>query len=290
MRPVTFAALQFACTWDRAQTLDTAETWIRSAASAGAQVILPQELFETPYFCSIQAPRFLDLAQPLVGHPTIERMRAVARELGVVLPISVYELAGCARFNTTVVLDADGRTAGVYRKSHIPQNPGYEEKYYFSPGDTGFHAIDTAYGRMGLGICWDQWFPEAARAWVLSGAEYLLYPTAIGSEPSDPTYDSMRHWQNVMRGHAAANLVPVVASNRIGSETEGETSLTFYGSSFIAGPTGELVREANRTDATALTATFDLDAVRELRLSWGVFRDRRPDLYRSLTTLDGRLP
>jgi N-carbamoylputrescine amidase len=289
MRPVTFAALQFACTWDRAQTLDTAETWIRSAAQSGAQVILPQELFETPYFCSTQAPRFLDLAQPLAGHSTIERMRAVARELGVVLPVSVYELAGCARFNTTVVLDADGRTAGVYRKSHIPQNPGYEEKYYFSPGDTGFHAIDTAYGRMGLGICWDQWFPEAARAWVLAGAEYLLYPTAIGSEPADPTYDSMRHWQNVMRGHAAANLVPVIASNRIGTETEGETRLTFYGSSLIAGPTGELVREANRTDATALTATFDLDAIRDLRMSWGVFRDRRPDLYRALTTLDGRV-
>ena len=288
MRPVTFAAMQFACSWDRAHTLDTAETWIRAAAAAGAQVILPQELFETPYFCSIQAPRFLDLAQPLDRHPTVERMRAVARELGVVLPISVYELAGVARFNTTVVLDADGRTAGVYRKSHIPQNPGYEEKYYFSPGDTGFHAIDTAYGRVGLGICWDQWFPEAARAFVLAGAECLLYPTAIGSEPADPAYDSMRHWQNVMRGHAAANIVPVIASNRIGTETEGATRLTFYGSSFIASPTGDLLQEANRTDPGVCTVTFDLDAIRELRLSWGVFRDRRPDLYGALSTLDGR--
>jgi N-carbamoylputrescine amidase len=288
MRRVTFAAMQFACSWDRARTLDTAESSIRAAASAGAQVILPQELFETPYFCSIQAPRFLDLAQPLDQHPTIERMRALARELGVVLPISVYELAGLARFNTTVVLDADGRTAGVYRKSHIPQNPGYEEKYYFSPGDTGFRAIDTAYGRIGLGICWDQWFPEAARALVLAGAECLLYPTAIGSEPADPTYDSMRHWQNVMRGHAAANIVPVIASNRIGTETEGATSLTFYGSSFIASPTGELLTEASRTDPSVLTETFDLDAVRDLRLSWGVFRDRRPDLYGALSTLDGR--
>ncbi len=288
MRQVTFAVMQFACSWDRAHTLDTAETWIRAAAAAGGQVILPQELFETPYFCSVQTPRFLDLAQPLDRHPTVERMRGVARELGVVLPISVYERAGVARFNTTVVLDADGRTAGVYRKSHIPQNPGYEEKYYFSPGDTGFHAIDTAYGRVGLGICWDQWFPEAARAFVLAGAECLLYPTAIGSEPADPTYDSMRHWQNVMRGHAAANLVPVIASNRIGTETEGATSLTFYGSSFIAGPTGELLQEANRTDPGVCTATVDLDAIRELRLSWGVFRDRRPDLYGALSTLDGR--
>ncbi len=290
MRSVTFAALQFACSWNRAETLDTAEYWIRQAAAAGAQVVLPQELFETPYFCSVQHPRFLELAHPLAGHPTVLRMGAIARELGVVIPVSVYERAGTVSFNTTVVLDADGREAGVYRKSHIPQNPGYEEKYYFSPGDTGFRAIDTAYGRLGLGICWDQWFPETARALVLDGAEFLLYPTAIGSEPSDPTYDSMPHWQTVMRGHAAANLVPVIASNRIGSETEAQTTIHFYGSSFIAGPTGEIVQSANRTDAGLLTASFDLDAVRALRTTWGVFRDRRPDLYSALTRLDGRAP
>ena len=287
MRNVTLAALQFACTWDTAATADTAEHWIRAAAGAGAQVVLPQELFDTPYFCSVQDPRFLSLARPLKDHPTVERMRGLARELGIVLPVSVYEHAGCARFNTTVVLDADGCTVGTYRKSHIPQNPGYEEKYYFSPGDSGFRAIDTAYGRLGLAICWDQWFPEAARALVLSGAEFLLYPTAIGSEPSDPTYDSMAHWQTVMRGHAAANLVPVVASNRIGVERQDSTQITFYGSSFIAGPTGEIVQQAGRTDAGFLTAAFDLDEVEILRQTWGVFRDRRPDLYGSLTTLDG---
>jgi len=289
VRPVTFAALQFACTWNQAQTLDTAESLVRAAAAQGAQVILPQELFETPYFCSIQHPRFLALAKPIADHPTVERFRAIARELGVVIPVSVYERAGLALFNTTVVLDADGRTAGIYRKSHIPQNPGYEEKYYFSPGDTGFKALDTAYGRLGLGICWDQWFPETARALVLDGAEFLLYPTAIGSEPADPSYDSMSHWQMVMRGHAAANIVPVIVSNRIGAETEDGTTVNFYGSSFIAGPTGDLVECADRSSAQILTSTFDLDAVRALRTTWGVFRDRRPDLYGSLTTLDGRI-
>jgi N-carbamoylputrescine amidase len=290
VRPVTFAALQFACTWDRKQTVDTAERLVRAAAARGAQVILPQELFETPYFCSVQHPRFLSLASPLAGHPTVERFRLVARELGVVIPVSVYELAGLARFNTTVVLDADGRTAGIYRKSHIPQNPGYEEKYYFSPGDSGLHAMDTAYGRLGLGICWDQWFPETARALVLDGAEFLLYPTAIGSEPADPAYDSQPHWQMVMRGHAAANIVPVIASNRIGAETEGDTTVTFYGSSFVCGPTGELIAAANRTDEGMLLGTFDLDTVATLRSTWGVFRDRRPDLYGSLATLDGVVP
>jgi N-carbamoylputrescine amidase len=290
VRPVTFATLQFACTWDQAQTVDTAERLVREAAARGAQVILPQELFETPYFCSIQHPRFLNLARPLVGHPTVERFRQLARELGVVVPISVYELAGLARFNTTVVIDADGKTAGIYRKSHIPQNPGYEEKYYFSPGDTGLRAMDTAYGRLGLGICWDQWFPETARALVLDGAEFLLYPTAIGSEPADPSYDSMSHWQMVMRGHAAANIVPVVASNRIGTETEADTTVTFYGSSFIGGPTGDLIAVANRTEESILTATFDLDTVAALRATWGVFRDRRPDLYGAIATLDGRTP
>ncbi len=290
MRTVRFAPLQFACSWDQAATLDTAEALVRAAAGGGAQVILPPELFETPYFCSVQKPKFLHLAQPLKNHPTIERFRAVARELGVVLPVSVFELAGPARFNTTVVLDADGRTAGVYRKSHIPQNPCYEEKYYFSPGDSGFKAMDTAYGRLGLAICWDQWFPEAARALVLDGAEFLLYPTAIGSEPSDPGYDSMAHWRMVMRGHAAANLVPVIAANRIGTEIEGDTALTFYGASFVAGPTGALVAAANRTDQGSWIVPFDLDAIRELRMTWGVFRDRRPDLYGALTTLDGQSP
>ncbi len=288
MRNVTFAAVQFACSWDKDDTVARAERLVRSAASRGANVILVQELFETPYFCAVEKREYYDLARPLDGHPTIERFQSVAAELGVVIPVSVYERAGNALFNSVVVVDADGRIAGHYRKSHIPQFPGYEEKYYFSPGDTGFRPIQTRFGALGIAICWDQWFPEAARALVLAGAEYLLYPTAIGSEPADAGMDSMEHWRMVMRGHAAANMVPVIASNRIGSETTDGVTVDFYGSSFIAGPTGALVAEADRSTETVLTATFDLDAVRDFRLQWGCFRDRRPDLYGALSTLDGR--
>jgi N-carbamoylputrescine amidase len=288
MRTVTFAALQFACSWDHAATVATAERLVREAAARGANVILPQELFETPYFCAIESREFYDLARPLAGHPTVERFQTVAAELGVVLPVSVYERAGNALFNTVVVIDADGSVVGHYRKSHIPQFPGYEEKFYFSPGDTGFRPIRTRYGALGIAICWDQWFPEAARALVLAGAEFLLYPTAIGSEPSDPSLDSMEHWRMVMRGHAAANMVPVIASNRIGSETTSGVTVSFYGSSFIATPTGALAVDGPRSGEAVLTASFDLDACRETRLQWGCFRDRRPDLYGGLLTLDGR--
>ncbi len=288
MRNVTLAATQFACGWDRAQNVATAERLVRRAAAGGANVVVLQELFETPYFCAVQKRAFLDLASPLAKHPTIEHFRRVAAELGVVVPVSIYERAGQALFNSVVVVDADGGIAGHYRKSHIPQFPGYEEKYYFSPGDTGFHSIPTAFGAMGIAICWDQWFPEAARALVLGGAEYLLYPTAIGSEPSDPSLDSMEHWRMVMRGHAAANMVPVVASNRIGLETTDGVSVTFYGSSFIAGPAGALAAEADRRSEAVLMATFDLDRCRSERTNWGTFRDRRPDLYAPLLSLDGQ--
>jgi len=288
MRNVTFAALQFACTWDHAATVATAERLVRQAASGGANVILPQELFETPYFCAVEKREFYDLARPLDRHPTIERFRRVAAELGVVVPVSVYERAGNAFFNTVVVVDADGSVAGHYRKSHIPQFPGYEEKFYFSPGDTGFRPIRTRFGALGIAICWDQWFPEAARALVLAGAEFLLYPTAIGSEPSDPSLDSMEHWRMVMRGHAAANMVPVIASNRIGRETTDGVAVSFYGSSFIATPTGAIAADADRCSESVLIATFDLDASRDARVQWGCFRDRRPDLYGGLLTLDGR--
>lgn len=287
MSTVSLAALQFSCSWDKDDNVAKADRLVRAAARAGANVILISELFETPYFCAVERAEHYGLAQPIAGHPTIEHFRALATELGVVLPISIYERAGTAFFNSVVVIDADGRSVGHYRKSHIPQAPGYEEKYYFSPGDTGFRPIQTAFGSLGVAICWDQWFPEAARSLVLQGAEFLLYPTAIGSEPNTPSLDSMEHWRCVMRGHAAANMVPVVAANRIGSESVHGVDMAFYGSSFIAGHTGALVAEANRVDEAVLVARFDLDACRAYRQSWGCFRDRRPDLYGALATLDG---
>jgi N-carbamoylputrescine amidase len=278
-----------AMSWDLPANLDRAERLVRQAHERGARLILLSELFATPYFCQDQMAAFFDLAAPFQSHPLLARFAALARELGVVLPVSFFERSGPAFYNSVVVIDADGAMLGSYRKSHIPDGPGYTEKFYFSPGDTGFCAWDTAVGRIGVGICWDQWFPEAARAMALKGAEILLYPTAIGSEPLDPKIDSSGHWRRVMQGHAAANMMPVVASNRIGLE-EGRqgTSLTFYGSSFIADPTGEIVAQADRATETVVTATFDLDAIARQRTGWGLFRDRRPDLYRSLLTLDGR--
>ncbi len=288
MRTVTFAATQFACTWDLPANLDKAEAVIRQAAGQGAQVILVQELFATPYFCITQRPEYFKLAAPIEGNPLIARFSALARELGVVLPCSFFEKAGPAFFNSVAMIDTDGRVMGVYRKSHIPQGPGYEEKFYFSPGDTGFRVWDTAFGRIGLGICWDQWFPEAARAMALMGAEALLYPTAIGSEPPSPGYDSQPHWEMTMRGHAAANILPVIASNRIGRELSPEgREVTFYGSSFIADQTGQMVAKAPRAGDAVIAAAFDLAKISDLRTSWGVFRDRRVDLYRSLQGLDG---
>ena len=288
MRPVTLAATQFACSWDLPANADRAEALIRQAAARGAQVVLIQELFATPYFCITQRAEYLDLAQPMQGHPLISRFSTLAKELGVVLPLSYFERAGTAYFNSLAMIDADGRVLGNYRKTHIPQNPGYEEKYYFSPGDTGFRVWDTAVGRIGTAICWDQWFPEAARAMALQGAEVLMYPTAIGSEPADPDYDSSLHWQTVMRGHAAANILPVVASNRIGTEVAPEgVAVTFYGSSFICDQTGQKVATGSRDREEVLVTTFDLDAIAALRRTWGVFRDRRPEAYGAVATLDG---
>jgi N-carbamoylputrescine amidase len=289
MRKLTLAATQFASSWDLAANADTAERLVRQAAGQGAQVILLQELFATPYFCVTQDARHFALAAPLEGHPLVARFAALARELGVVLPVSFFERAGQAHFNSVAMVDADGRVLGLYRKSHIPQGPGYEEKFYFSPGDTGFRVWETAFGRIGLGICWDQWFPEAARAMALAGAEVLLYPTAIGSEPLAPGYDSQPHWEMAMRGHAAANLLPVVASNRIGLEAAPEgPGLTFYGTSFVAGHRGEILAQAGRAGEAVVMATVDPEAIADLRAAWGLFRDRRPDLYGTLGTLDGR--
>lgn len=286
-RIVTVAATQFACAWDTAANLDTAERLVRRAASEGANLILLQELFETPYFCKDQDPDHFALARPADGNPVIARFADLARELGVVLPFSFFEAANTAHYNSLVMIDADGTVGPVYRKSHIPDGPGYQEKFYFNPGDTGFRVWDTAVGRVGTAICWDQWFPESARAMALQGAEILLYPTAIGSEPQDPALDSSGHWRRVMQGHAGANLMPLVASNRIGREEGATATITFYGTSFIAGPTGEIVAEAF-ADEAVITATFDLDAIRRQRRAWGVFRDRRPELYGPLLSLDGR--
>ncbi len=289
MREVTVAATQFACSWDLPGNADRAEALVRKAAAEGAQVVLVQELFAAPYFCIEQHAQYFDLALPFDGHPLIARFAALARELGVVLPVSFFERAGQVFFNTVAMVDANGRILGRYRKTHIPQGPGYEEKFYFSPGDTGFRVWDTAYGRIGVGICWDQWFPECARAMALLGAEMLLYPTAIGSEPPAPDYDSAPHWDMVMRGHAAANIMPVMASNRIGREVAPDgRDVTFYGSSFIADHTGALMAKASRDGQEVLVATFDLDAVAVLRGSWGLFRDRRPEVYTVLQGLDGQ--
>jgi N-carbamoylputrescine amidase len=288
MRNVTVAATQMACNWDRDANVARAEKLIRDAAGRGANIVLIQELFETPYFCKDHQPRHFELARPLDGHPAVEHFRGLARELGVVLPVSVFERAGNAFFNSLAVVDADGAVIGSYRKSHIPEGPGYHEKFYFSPGDTGFKVFDSKFGKLGVAICWDQWFPEAARAMALMGAEILLYPTAIGSEPQDPTLDSSGHWQRTMQGHAAANILPLVASNRIGTEQGEKYTMTFYGSSFIASPTGEKLVEADRVSETVLTASFDLDEIRRYREAWGVFRDRRPALYHPILSLDGR--
>jgi N-carbamoylputrescine amidase len=290
MRNVTFAATQTACTWDREANVATAERLVRHAAREGAQIILLQELFETPYFCQDQKQEYFALAAPADDHPVLRRMSALAAELEVVLPVSFFERANNAYYNSLVMIDADGSNLGIYRKSHIPDGPGYQEKYYFNPGDTGFRVFKTRYATIGTAICWDQWFPESARSMALLGAEALFYPTAIGSEPQDTGLDSRDHWQRVMQGHAGANLMPLIASNRIGREEGSSSAITFYGSSFIAGPQGEKVAEAGRDEEAVLTATFDLDKIRAARASWGIFRDRRPELYGTLLTLDGSQP
>ncbi len=291
-RPVIVAATQFACDWDVDANIARAERHVREAAAHGAQVVLLPELFETPYFCIEQDVRHLALARPLEENRAVAHFRHVARELGVVLPISFFEREGRAFFNSAAVLDADGSVLGLYRKSHIPNGPGYQEKNYFSPGDTGFKVWSTRFGRIGLGICWDQWFPETARAMVLMGAELLLFPTAIGSEPPPAApVDSREHWQRTQQGHAAANLVPLVAANRHGLERSLQNPdglyIHFYGSSFIADPLGAKVAEAPRDEDAVITATFDLAEIDEQRNNWFVFRDRRPDLYGTLLTLGG---
>ena len=285
---VTVAATQFACTDNREENLAHAERVIRAAAAQGANIILIQELFETPYFCKEHDPRYFSLARTIGDNPAVARFRALARELNVVLPASVFEREGNAFYNSVAIVDADGGVLGTYRKAHIPESPGYHEKFYFSPGDTGFKVWKTRFGTIGVAICWDQWFPESARAMAVMGAEILFYPTAIGSEPQDLSIDSRDHWQRAMQGHAASNIMPLVASNRIGTEQGERWKVTYYGSSFIADHTGAKVKEADRSTEAVLTATFDLQAIRNYRNAWGVFRDRRPELYGPIMTLDGQ--
>jgi N-carbamoylputrescine amidase len=284
----TVAATQFASTPDRAANLATAERLVRESAKQGANIILIQELFETPYFCKEHNPKCFSVAMPIAENPAVRRFQDLARELNVVLPASVYERAGNAFYNSVAIIDADGTIMGTYRKAHIPESPGYHEKFYFSPGDTGFKVWPTRFGTIGVAICWDQWFPESARAMAVQGAEILFYPTAIGSEPQDLSIDSRDHWQRAMQGHAASNIMPLVASNRVGTEKGENWTVTYYGSSFIADQTGALVKQAPREGEAVLTATFDLDAIRNYRNAWGVFRDRRPELYGPILTLDGQ--
>ena len=278
MREVTAAVKQMACTWDREATLAKAEALVREAAAGGAHIVLLQELFETPYFCQRHELEYMELSRPMEENPAVRHLKAVAGELSVVLPISFFERAGNVMYNSIAVIDADGEVLGVYRKTHIPDGAPYAEKFYFSPGDTGFRVWRTRYGTIGVGICWDQWFPEAARAMALMGAELLLYPTAIGSEPT-LNIDSKPHWQHAMQGHAAANIMPVLASNRVGLERLGDSEMTFYGSSFISDETGEIVKEADRESEMVLMHTFDLDAIDVKRRQWGLYRDRRPEMY-----------
>lgn len=295
-RTLTVAAIQMASgSWHFDDNMATAERLIRAAAAQGARLIVCPELFMMPYFCIDQNAQHLALAEPFADNPRIRHFAALAGELGVVLPIGFFERAGNAAYNSVAVADTDGRILGIYRKTHIPDGPGYTEKYYFTPGDTGFKVWDTNVGKIGIGICWDQWYPETARAMALMGAEVLCFPTIIGSEPFSADYDSCGHWQRTMQGHAAANMLPLVAANRIGRETgigngnpqQQALTNTFYGSSFIADHTGAKLAEAGRSEEAILFASFDLDAIRAERQSWGFFRDRRPQMYHSLLTSDG---
>jgi N-carbamoylputrescine amidase len=272
-------AVQIACSENTKSNLDKLEMHVREAVRRGAKLVVLQELFEGPYFCIDIDAAHNKRAKPFEGNRTVARFCNLARELGVVLPVSFFEEDGDKRYNSLAMIDADGKVLGLYRKSHIPDAPGYSEKYYFANGDTGFMVHDTAVGKVGTGICWDQWFPEAARCMVLKGAEILIYPTAIGSEPSYPAWDSRDHWQRVMQGHAGANITPLIASNRVGIESGKNSSMVFYGSSFIADHTGAKLAEADRVTECVITASLDMEAIAHQRRSWGVFRDRRSDLY-----------
>ena len=282
---VTVAATQMKITWDIEANIQKADKMIEECAKNGANIVLLQELFETPYFCQKENYDYFNLASEYKKNKYLEHFSEIAKKFNVVLPLSFFERAGNNYFNSLAMIDADGKILGLYRKSHIPTGECYEEKFYFTPGDTGFKVFKTRFGNVGAGICWDQWFPETARILALKGAELLFFPTAIGTEPVLPK-DSKDHWQNTMCGHAAANIMPVIASNRIGTESEGDSSMTFFGSSFIADESGNKVEEMDRTTEGFILHTFDLDEIAKKRYSWGVFRDRRTDLYSPILKMD----
>lgn len=290
MRKITVAAVQMMMDKSSDKNIFKAENMVKKAADMGANIILLPELFENTYFCQERKYESYKLAMPVSENAAVHAMSALARELHVVIPVSFYEQDGNSLFNSVAMIDADGSVMGVYRKTHIPDDHFYQEKFYFTPGDTGFCVWNTAFGKIGVGICWDQWFPEAARCMALDGAELLLYPTAIGSEPILET-DSMPHWRRCMQGHSAANIMPVAAANRIGTEkvnpceenANQSSALKFYGSSFITDETGEILQSASRDKEEIILQEFDLDRIAENRLSWGVFRDRRPNCYRLIT-------
>ena len=287
MREVTVAATQMACSNETDKNVSNAEKLVRQAASEGAQIILIQELFESQYFCMDQKEELFELSKPFENHPTIKKFSELAKELKVVLPVSFFEKANRAHYNSVAIVDADGSVLGKYRKSHIPDGPGYQEKFYFNPGDTGFKVWNTKYAKIGVGICWDQWFPEAARSMVLNGAELLLYPTAIGGEPEDDGFDSSDMWQRAMIGHSASNQIPVIASNRIGTEKGIDIENYFYGRSFVTNHVGDKIAEGSRDKEEVLIGKINLSEAETLRNVWGVFRDRRPELYKGLLNLDG---
>ena len=290
MRNIKVAAVQMSMTNDVHKNIEKAEKFVRLAAADGANIILLHELFENLYFCQERNYDYYKLAASVEENPAVNRFKTVAKELNIVLPISFYEKHINSIYNSVAVIDADGEVLGIYRKSHIPDDHFYQEKFYFTPGDTGFKVWDTKFGKIGVGICWDQWFPETARCMALMGAELLFYPTAIGSEPILEV-DSMPHWRRCMQGHSAANIMPVIAANRVGTETvtpneannDQSSALTFYGSSFITNETGEVIESADRESECIITSEFNLDEIHEMRFSWGIFRDRRPELYTPIT-------
>ena len=281
MTKITVAALQLALgSADEQENIAAVSALVEQAAGKGAQIVLPPELFSSPYFCKIEDDALFATARPVGEHSSVKAMRDLARRLKVAIPTSFFERDGHHYYNTLAMIDADGEIMGTYRKSHIPDGPGYEEKFYFRPGNDGFKTWDVFGTRIGVGICWDQWYPEAARVMALNGAEMLLYPTAIGSEPKDPEMDTSRLWRRAMIGHAVSNCMPVIAANRIGHENEcGGDGQHFYGHSFISDEWGDLIESFGAEETGALVATLDLQAAAKHRASWGFFRDRRPQLY-----------
>ena len=279
-RTITVAALQLPLSDSEVENIDAVSDLVSRAASDGAQIILPPELFSGPYFCKTQEEAHFALARPTLEHPSVKAMAKLAKQLGVAIPTSFFERDGSHFYNTLAMIDANGDILGTYRKSHIPDGPGYQEKYYFRPGNTGFKVWDVFGTRIGIGICWDQWYPECARAMALMGAELLFYPTAIGAEPQDDTLDTRYMWRRAMVGHAVSNCMPVIAANRVGAESDhGGVPQKFYGTSFIANEWGDLVCDLDDSECGLMVASFDLDAARAHRASMGFFRDRRPQLY-----------